>query len=279
MESPLGKQFLAKNREMQSFDVEKDSTISSRGGVSGSSSRRLMSCTSPLHGLEKGVEGTLKQELLELYALLRCDPIYTSLAYMQEAVLIMSAQEPHMILHCSSSLEALLGSSAHEIFGTSLASLTAVVSSESMDQRSVVPLFLRNMRDQSRSHTLLHLVHRNQGVADAYQECSLTSFPIYQGKTQISRSSATSELELQSNPENDEEFLRTSDHNSIHSCNNSSYSSGRDSSLANDQSAASIRLSSLCRQDETSPAYRVETINYYGILVTPLMSRSTVMNL
>jgi hypothetical protein len=223
---------------------------------------RFTSFTSPLHSLKLSgnEEDTLKTELDDLYALLLKDPVYESLSSVEEAVVILSKREPHIILHCSKAMEVLLGASAKDIFGTSLASLTAIVTDEYLGRRSVVPQFFQQMRSQyGRSHTLVNIIHKNQNISDSYQECSITSFPICQGMKEESNNNKNTAEHNVSRADEEEAaaLLRDSGHNSC----------------APRKSSSRVVMSS--GQYSSTPESD-EMINYFGLLVTPLKSKRNI---
>ena len=275
MESPLGKEFISKRRGVESYeqqagkdmDMDKDQQRDSR----------LTSFTNPLHSLkhlttregDKASQTELQQELDSLYALLVKDPLYTSLDHVEEALLVVSTQEPHLILHCSSSLETLVGASAQEIFGTSLASLTAIVTNDYLDRRSVVPEFLRTMRAHGgRRHTLVHLVHRSPptGMVDSYQECSVTAFPIHQGATLPS----VQEAHIDSDSDSSSDCISSvADNTTV---------SGLEHSRSSHATTTSHGLSSRGSSSLTQQMDETVTVNYFGLLVAPIRSKRTTIN-
>ena len=181
LESPVGKRHVFKLRTVESYD---------RGNQAERYSM-FTGTANPVQGFRPSIressvvddDDLLYSEIMELKGLLAVDPIQSFVSNISEAVLVLSKQEPHVILHCTKEMESILGVKHDDIFITALASFIAILEG---DNTSALSSFLSTMRSRDsrgRSHTLLNLVHKQRGIVDSYRMCSLTSFPIYQSTT------------------------------------------------------------------------------------------------
>jgi hypothetical protein len=173
-------------------------------------------------------------------------------------------------------METMLGVSSKDIFGTSIAGLNTIVASNHLETRSVIPSLFQRMRaEQGRSHAMVNLIHKSQGIVDSYQECSVTSFPIYQ-------------VVNKDLSDDEEEARLLALYGSV---SRSSYLSPTSSGTSGGEGGGNRRSSSATTTQRASVSASAggracggsytdnESINYFGLLVHPLKASRNRFNL
>jgi hypothetical protein len=252
METPVGKKHISQLKCAETLESYRQSNRFTVGTSSMMLTSSMMS--SPMHSLMLGKresdvdENEIQKEIDELHRMMLKDPIFSSLVHVAggTAVVILSIREPHLIVTCTDSMEALVGISRKDLFGSSLSSLTSNVAESCFERNSAIYDFLRSVRcdmkhGRARGHAIVNIFHRTNNIVDSFQECSITSFPVYETV-----------------PDSEEEVVEEAEIlRAHHSLSHRSYQNN-------------IRFS--------DSGNRRNAIIYYGVVFTPLRSKKAINN-